>query len=193
MITIKEEVMAKTEDHVFNIFCEEEINQILSKSQRDKLDYLKFYIYLHFLLEISISFLFRLLLDTHVFLKTSEKDLTIKDMDEKDIKEKFDLLSNFYKEGIKSGDINKLKGWFNTFAEKRNKIAHGYENGITYGTIKKESKIVTWGNDAELKKHFILYGKIIFLFRDCIDKLPALKPGGKENFKKQLVDFLITF
>jgi len=189
MITVKEEIIAKTDNHVFTIFCEEEINKILFKKDRDKLDYLKFYLYLHLLLEIKISSLFRLLLFANVFLRTLEKELTIEDMDKKDIKEKFDLLLNFSKEGIKQDDINKLKGWFNNFAEKRNKIAHGYENGVTYGKTKEESKIVSWGNDSELKKHFDLYYKIIFLFRDCIDKLPALTSSGKKDFKKELIDF----
>lgn len=193
MIVIKEEVVAKTDDHVFTIFCEEELNNILAKNSRDKLDYLKFYVFLHLLLEIKISFLFRLLLSAHVFLKTPEKNLTIEDMDKKIIKEKFDLLSNFLSEGISQNDINNLKGWFDNFAEKRNKIAHGYENGITYGKTIEESKIVSWGNDDELKNHFSLYCNIVSLFRDCIDKLPALTPTGKKDFKKELADFTITF
>ena len=137
--------------------------------------------------------MFRLLLTAHVFLKTPKKNLTIEDMDKKDIKEKFDLLSNFFAKGITQSDIDKLKGWFNTFAEKRNKIAHGYENGITYGKTVEESKIVSWSNDLELKKHFFLYCDINTTFRDCIDKLPALTSSGKASFKKELIDFSITF
>ncbi len=193
MITIKEEIMAKTDDQTFTIFCEKEINKILDKDNRDKLDYLKFYVFLHLLLEIKLSFIFRLLISAHVFLKTSEKNLTIEDMDKKDIKEKFNLLSNFLSEGITQNDIDKLNGWFNNLAEKRNKIAHGYENGITYGKTIEESKIVSWGNDNELKNHFSLYCNIITLLRDCIDKLPALTPTGKKDFKKELIDFSITF
>lgn len=181
--------MIHKESHVFVDFCEKEINKILLKKKRKELDYLKAYVFLHFVLEIQISFLFRLLLLFHVFLKTNHNSLTIKELDKKKIGEKFNLL---YELGVKQESVNRLKGKFYNFSEKRNNIAHGYNNGVTYGETIEKGNIVVWVNDEKLKKHFNSYHEIVFLLRGCIDEL-QIKSQGKEDLKKQLIGFEVTF
>lgn len=183
-------IIATTDDQTFILYCKQEIDFILAKDSRENLDYLKFYVYLHFILEISISFLFRQFVLLHVFFHTPERKISINEIDEMKIQDKITLLKNFSTRGIEQGDVEKLIGWYNNFAEKRNKIAHGYWIGKTYnGTDNSNSKTMDWLNDSTLNLHLNLYTKIIQLLRECIDKLPCLTDTGKKDMKESLNNF----
>ncbi len=185
-INIKEEYSVFTDDYSFIFYCKGEFEIALNKSKRDNLDYLKLYSFLHLVLEISLSQLFRQFVLGHVYLKTTDKLLTTEEMDKKDIKEKFETLSHF----LPTTDVDKLKGWYCNFAVKRNKILHGHAVGEKWvNGIGKVTRIKDWFNEQEVNAHLKNYNKIVNLMRDSIDKLPAFTASGKKDMKNILYSF----
>ena len=107
-------------------------------------------------------------------------------MDEKDVKEKFETLLHF----LPVTDVNKLKGWYCNFAEKRNKILHGHAVGEKWiNGAGKVTKIKDWFNEKEVANHLKIYNKLVDLMQDSIDKLPAFTDSGKRDMKNILYSF----
>ncbi len=185
-IIIKEDITLYKDDHSFVFFCKEEFKKSLAIGNRNNLDYMKLYVFLHLVLEISLSQLFRQFILGNIYLKTLNKYLNTEEMDKKDFKEKFETLSPFLPEK----DIKKLKTLYCKFAEKRNKILHGHAVGEKWisGT-RKITKIKDWFNETEVTNQLKIYNKIIDLMRNSIDKLPAFTDKGKKDMKNILYSF----
>jgi|SRR3989339_735066 len=185
-INIKGEISFFKDDCSFVFYCKEELEKALATVSRNSLDYMKFYTFLHLVLEISFSQLFRQFVLGHIYLKTSDKNLSTEEMDEKDIKGKFETLLPF----LPVRDIDKLKGWYCNIAEKRNKILHGHSVGEQWANgAGKVTKIKDWFNEKEVADHLKIYNKLVDLIRDSIDKLPAFTDSGKKDMKNILYSF----
>jgi len=185
-INIKEEISFFKDDYSFVFYCKEELEKTLAKTSRNNLDYMKLYVFLHLVLEISLSQLFRQFVLGNIYLHTSDKNLTTEEMDAKDIQEKFETLLHF----VPVADINKLKEWYCNFAEKRNKILHGHAVGEKWiNGVGKVTKIKDWFNETEVVNHLKCYNEVVDLVRDSIDKLPAFTDSGKKDMKNILYNF----
>lgn len=185
-INIKEEISFFKDDYSFVFYCKEEFEKALATAARNNLDYMKFYTFLHLVLEISLSQLFRQFVLGNIYFKTSDKNLTTEEMDEKDVKEKFETLLHF----LPVTDVDKLKGWYCNFAEKRNKILHGHVVGEKWTNgAGKTTKIKDWFNETEVANNLKIYNKLVDLMRDSINKLPAFTDSGKRDMKNILYSF----
>jgi len=185
-INIKEEVSLFKDSYSFIFYCKKELEKELVTASRNDLNYMKLYVFLHLVLEMSLSQLFRQFVLGNIYLRTSDKNLTTEKMDKKDIKEKFETLLHF----LPVKDINKLKGCYCNFAEKRNKILHGHAVGEKWiNGVGKVTKIKEWFNEKEVANHLKVYNKLVDLVRENIDKLPAFTDSGKKDMKNILYSY----
>ena len=180
-ITIKEEITAIKEDVSFHIYCKETFLGILNNDEPLKyLDYVKFYLYLHLYLEIGIARIFRQIKYFNVYLKTDFKDITTEELDNMNIPDKLETLKDF----IPAKVIEKISDRYNSFAEKRNAIAHGHNiSEVISKNNTTKSKTKSWCNKEEMKNHIELYNKIVLGIRDVINHLPCLSEKGKKDLK----------
>lgn len=183
-ISIKEKITFIKEDVAFHQYCKKAFSGIFNSDRElSHLDYAKFYLYIHLYLEIGIARIFRQIKYAYVYLKTDFRDMTIEELDQKQIPDKFQTLKDF----VSAKDIKKISWHFNDFAKKRNAIAHGHS--ISEVIFKKkaiQSKTKSWCTKKEIEEHVDLYNKIVLAIRDIIDQLPALKAKGKEDLKNIL-------
>ncbi len=185
-IRVAEEITAISEDVTFLEYCRSEVCGILKKTTLEDIDYYKFYIFLHFYLEISLSSFFRMLVNFHVYINTPSKNLSREKMDKMPIQDKISTLIYF----TTQNNIDILIDYYNNFAEKRNKITHGHSISATYknGNI-KNSDIVNWKNIKTMNQQLDFYNNIIDLVKGVVGILPSIKDAEKEATRKRFFIF----